>query len=1631
MLTLAFGLIGGELFAAPLGDLDGDGVFTAIDLAKLVAYTSGDVGMTDAELSYADLNQDGFINNDDHTALIQLILETATPEELPLASVRSVSPSIGEADVAVTRETVFFFSMPLALGAALDTTQLHASFGGRKILSRVAISADRRKVTLFYLEPLPSNARVQVVFAPQGLSDLLGRQADVDGDGLPGGSFVTSFDTLSLSPVAGTAISGQVFASEGEEDGTDVPLVGVTVTVDGAEETLRTTTNAQGQFTLSPCPAGTFFVHIDGRTSPLSNYPSGVYYPSVGKRWDALAGRTDNLSGNSQDAQRGKIYLPRIRPGSLRAVSQSSDVPVELPAGVLADFPQMAGTRLVVPANSLFADDGTRGGFVGVAPVAPDRLPSPLPPNLQLPIVITIQTDGASNFDIPVPVCLPNLPDPVTGLTLPPGAKTALLSFNHDLGDWEVVGPMTVTEDGNFVKTDAGVGVRQPGWHGAGPGSGGGGPGGAGDPSDRNGRPSPKKPSPPCPKRSGWEWGKLVFDFTVEVASCVTQFTSVADAFKCGLGIGSSIRSTIESAGAYQVALAEGKRLDQVESILTEADAEMQRAQALMECFNAGGGALSMSKKLVDGYNCLGNVINIGDSICQFADNTDAPAPCRAGPGAQEVCAGLALAKQQHANFKAYIDLLDNIEKRLLFQTMRFAIAESKNAVSAVKRSRDFQPAPPPPPGGGPMPPPAEIILTPAEREMLAAPMRKFQEAANGFAPFSSIVENLDKGMDGFQKQADTMMANASSEVLTWGEAVENQMYYRVTVGTQVQRGKTANSGRVSLILTPNSRYTIDYYNPVTKEMGMAIGPTGSAGANFTMNAAVMRETTGLSDTDGDGLVDSAEVIVGTSSSQADTDGDGVSDGAELDQGTDPLSDLLVSTGVVASVPTSGAALDVSAVNNLAAVACGAAGVGIFNVATGVNPLHVATLDTPGTAHAVALSATYLAVADGAQGMTIIDLNDTANPIVKHQILIGGTVTSVATDGVVAFAGMDSGRVVVVDMATGTILQNYNSGSGGIEDIVLGRERLYLLKVGALLTLNVNGGALSAGSSVACAGSKGAGGRRLRLFVADSYLWTVNTRGYNVFSLANPGTPLLVQPVSTSQFGWKQLVANGSGLGIGAVSVNSTDDGAHDVNLYEVGSDGLGTNFLTTLATPGLAAALSVYNGLAYVADTGSGLQLLNYLAYDSTGVPPTIGLQSNFSLDHGAHTGLAEEGKIMRVSGAVTDNVQVRNVEFYINGTRVLVDGNFPFEHRFITPAITETQTSFLVKAKATDTGGNVTWTEEYTITLSPDATPPQVTGVVPGPNGLVGRIKGLYVSFNEAMDAGTLGAGGFQLTGLGADRVFGTADDFDSTGVVSYRDKQFLAFMTFANAGLAPGSYRLRVQSPVADVGGNQLAAAVVNDFRVYDVGLDVDLDGLPDELESLLGLDPTKQDSNNNGTIDGQEDYDNDGLVNAAEIVLGLDPRNSDSNSNGILDGVDDDDFDSLNNVQEYLAGSNRLNPDTDRDGWSDEAEVTGNGNPIDEKITPRLYVTSSLVGAVSVFKPSLDAPSGSLGLIASDQRAVSVYKQANGVGSSGLGVVNNQTQPLAVFKPAHGPAAAGSGLGGITSQPQARVTVKIQP
>jgi hypothetical protein len=264
-------------------------------------------------------------------------------------------------------------------------------------------------------------------------------------------------------------VFGYVYDSYNKNpDSTDRPVVGATIRVDGFPEA-NAVTHDNGYFILKDMPAPEFFVHIDGSTA--TNAPPGTVYATVGKAFHSVAGRSSQLT---MDGQAFNIYLPPMSMGDIKPLSSTANTDVSFgtagKAKLVEMFPNMNPavwdqTKVTFPANSAIDETGKPATQAAIIPVPADRLPAPLSPGLNHQLDIAIVATGATNFDTPAPACFPNLPDPDTGRLPAPGEKMALMSFNHDTGQWEVAGSMTVSADGKMVCTDSGVGILAPGWH--------------------------------------------------------------------------------------------------------------------------------------------------------------------------------------------------------------------------------------------------------------------------------------------------------------------------------------------------------------------------------------------------------------------------------------------------------------------------------------------------------------------------------------------------------------------------------------------------------------------------------------------------------------------------------------------------------------------------------------------------------------------------------------------------------------------------------------------------------------------------------------------------------------------------------------------------------------------------------------------------------------------------------------------------------------------------------------------------------------------------------------------------------------------------------------------------------------
>ncbi|MHA1960469.1 MAG: M28 family peptidase [Candidatus Thorarchaeota archaeon] len=118
------------------------------------------------------------------------------------------------------------------------------------------------------------------------------------------------------------------------------------------------------------------------------------------------------------------------------------------------------------------------------------------------------------------------------------------------------------------------------------------------------------------------------------------------------------------------------------------------------------------------------------------------------------------------------------------------------------------------------------------------------------------------------------------------------------------------------------------------------------------------------------------------------------------------------------------------------------------------------------------------------------------------------------------------------------------------------------------------------------------------------------------------------------------------------------------------------------------------------------------------------------------------------------------------------------------------------------------------------------------------------------------------------------------------------------------------------------------------------DTDMDTIYDGLEVLYGMDPLRDDS--------EEDLDDDGLTNLREVQIGTYPNTMDTDGDSMDDLwevlyktdplVDDShldpDSDGLTNLEEYTHGADPFSMDGDFDGLSDSEEVDLGTNPLSD-------------------------------------------------------------------------------------------------
>jgi len=257
-------------------------------------------------------------------------------------------------------------------------------------------------------------------------------------------SFPASFTASGRAPgdVDKTTISGVVL------DNSNVPIPGVTIravltqvlnaNVSIVQSVAAVQTDPQGQFTIPQAPVGIVKLLVDGSTAQRPGT-----FPSLDYDLVTVAGLNNKLTA--------PIFLLPLNPANQLCVTPTT-------GGGTLTIPEAPGFSLTFGPGQVTFPGGSKTGCVSVTVVHADKVPMSPGFGQQPRFIVTIQPAGAI-FNPPARITLPN----VDGLA--PRAVTEMYSFDHDIGSFVAIGTGTVSDDGQIISSNPGIGVLKAGWH--------------------------------------------------------------------------------------------------------------------------------------------------------------------------------------------------------------------------------------------------------------------------------------------------------------------------------------------------------------------------------------------------------------------------------------------------------------------------------------------------------------------------------------------------------------------------------------------------------------------------------------------------------------------------------------------------------------------------------------------------------------------------------------------------------------------------------------------------------------------------------------------------------------------------------------------------------------------------------------------------------------------------------------------------------------------------------------------------------------------------------------------------------------------------------------------------------------
>jgi hypothetical protein len=211
-------------------------------------------------------------------------------------------------------------------------------------------------------------------------------------------------------------------------------------------------------------------------------------------------------------------------------------------------------------------------------------------------------------------------------------------------------------------------------------------------------------------------------------------------------------------------------------------------------------------------------------------------------------------------------------------------------------------------------------------------------------------------------------------------------------------------------------------------------------------------------------------------------------------------------------------------------------------------------------------------------------------------------------------------------------------------------------------------------------------------------------------------------------------------------------------------------------------------------------------------------------------------EGTTLSIAPAISDDVQVRNVELLVDGLVVRNDVSFPFDLTVSALSTDPVNGTLTVEVRATDTGGNSSISAPLVMELVPDTIAPILVEVTPEDGALLSQgPAAVRVTFSEPIAADVI-----DVLAVTLRRAADPAQLFEP---IDIQLRSGDTVVQFSYASLPPGSYQLTVDAAgVTDRAGNAVVAAPTsNQFGVISQITSVAAHAWPNERPAEQGNPP----------------------------------------------------------------------------------------------------------------------------------------------------------------------------------------------